>query len=132
MFGIGAGELVVIALSVFLGLAKLAAIAGLIVWGRWVARRLGTPGWRRASWMPVAAVVAQVVGVLATVGWLVRAFGGLAEVDAASRATVLARSISEAMNCVACASLIAIPLYVASVIGFAIGTAEVRRRARAG
>jgi hypothetical protein len=42
---------------------------GLLLWARWVARRRGTPGWRRAAWLPALALVLNVAGVAAT-AWL--------------------------------------------------------------
>ena len=55
-------------------------------------------------------------GLLGTVTGLIAAFGAVANADAASKATMLAKGISEAMNCTAFGLLAAI----VALIGFAI------------
>jgi biopolymer transport protein ExbB/TolQ len=55
-------------------------------------------------------------GLLGTVTGLIAAFGAVANADAASRATMLAAGISEAMNCTAFGLLAAI----IALIGFAV------------
>jgi biopolymer transport protein ExbB/TolQ len=55
-------------------------------------------------------------GLLGTVTGLIAAFGAVANADAASRATMLARGISEAMNCTAFGLLAAI----IALVGFAV------------
>jgi hypothetical protein len=52
------------------GLGVQAVIAlGLLLWARWVARRLRTPGWRRAAWLPAVALAVNLGGA-ATTAWL--------------------------------------------------------------
>jgi biopolymer transport protein ExbB/TolQ len=55
-------------------------------------------------------------GLLGTVTGLISAFGAVANADAASRATMLARGISEAMNCTAFGLIVAL----LALIGFAV------------
>ena len=52
------------------GLGVQAVVAlGLLVWGRWVARRQGTRRWRGAAWLPMAALLLNVGGA-AVAAWL--------------------------------------------------------------
>src|SRR5512142_1454235 len=74
---------------------------GLHFWGRYVARRQGGRWWKRASWMPLAAFVLSAIGVTLTTYWLVHSFRAIANVDPSMKATMLARGISNAMNCTA-------------------------------
>ena len=55
-------------------------------------------------------------GLLGTVTGLIAAFGAVANADASSKATMLAKGISEAMNCTAFGLLAAI----VALIGFAL------------
>lgn len=123
---IGAGELVVIAIVLVLVAGQLAAIVALIVWGRWVAQRVPGTLWSAAAWMPVLGLVLQLVGGCGSGAMMVRAFQSVGSVDPASRATVLAQSISTATNVAALTFLTAVALYVTSVVVFAIGTAQAR------
>ena len=66
--------------------------------------------------LPLIANLAMLSGLLGTVTGLISAFGAVANADAASRATMLARGISEAMNCTAFGLLAAI----IALIGFAV------------
>jgi MFS family permease len=51
-----------------LGVQAVVAI-GLLLWGRWAARRQGTRRWRNAAWLPMAALLLNVVGA-AVAAWL--------------------------------------------------------------
>lgn len=99
----------------------LAALV-LFAWGRWVARCRGSAGWRRAAWMPVAALVLSIVGVVVSTAMLVGAFDTVADVDAANKSRVLAQHISEAMNVTAFFTLPSALLYAASFVSFAVGS----------
>lgn len=101
---------------------QLVVASALFAWGRWVARRHGSPGWRRAAWMPLIALGLSFTGVLITSVLLVRAFGAIATVDPAQKASVLAQQISEAMNATAVFLVPSWLLYGASVVTFATGS----------
>lgn len=118
----GAGESAVIA-SVAMAIAfHVVCALVLFAWGRWVARRRGTAGWRRAAWMPIGALVTAAVGIVVSVFGLLRAFGAVASVDAADKARVLAQAISESMNAAVFFAIPSALLYVASLLAFAIGS----------
>ena len=70
----------------------------------------------RTGYLALLANLAMLSGLLGTVTGLIAAFGAVANADAASRATMLARGISEAMNCTAFGLLAAI----IALIGFAV------------
>ncbi|MGF1465045.1 MAG: MotA/TolQ/ExbB proton channel family protein [Sandaracinaceae bacterium] len=70
----------------------------------------------RTSYLALLANLAMLSGLLGTVTGLIAAFGAVANADAASRATMLARGISEAMNCTAFGLLAAI----IALLGFAV------------
>lgn len=70
----------------------------------------------RTGYLALLANLAMLSGLLGTVTGLIGAFGAVANADAASRATMLARGISEAMNCTAFGLLAAI----IALIGFAV------------
>jgi len=55
----------------------------------------------RTPYLALLANLAMLCGLFGTVTGLIAAFGAVANADAASRATMLARGISEAMNCTA-------------------------------
>ena len=57
--------------------------------------------------------VATLLGLLGTIIGLIGAFGAVANANPADKATILANSISEAMNCTAFGLLTAIPALVA-------------------
>jgi hypothetical protein len=55
----------------FVGVAVQAPIAlGLLLWGRWVARRLAEPRWRHAAWLPAVALALNLAGAVGA-AWLV-------------------------------------------------------------
>jgi hypothetical protein len=95
---------------------------GLHFWGRYVARRQGGRWWRRAAWMPIGAFVLSIIGVSLTAYWLVHSFRAVATVDPSMKATLLARGISNAMNCTALFAFPSWALFLASVVVFTVGS----------
>jgi hypothetical protein len=95
---------------------------GLYFWGRWVARRRGSAGWRRASLMPLFALGLAALGVVIPTVMMLGAFSDVASVEASHKAAVLARSISEAMNLAALFALPSALLYLASLVSFIVGS----------
>ena len=70
----------------------------------------------RTGYLALLANLAMLSGLFGTVTGLIGAFGAVANADAASKATMLAKGISEAMNCTAFGLLAAI----IALIGFAV------------
>jgi biopolymer transport protein ExbB len=70
----------------------------------------------RTGYLALLANLAMLSGLLGTVTGLIAAFGAVANADASSKATMLAKGISEAMNCTAFGLLAAI----VALIGFAL------------
>ena len=68
-------------------------------------------GW--ASFLAVFGNVSVLIGLLGTIIGLITSFGGVAEVDAATKAAVLSKGISEALNCTAFGLAVAIVAIVA-------------------
>ncbi len=68
-------------------------------------------GW--TSFLAVFGNVGVLIGLLGTIFGLIIAFGGVAEADAAQKATLLSRGISHALNCTAFGLLTAIVAIVA-------------------
>ncbi|MBN8616607.1 MAG: MotA/TolQ/ExbB proton channel family protein [Deltaproteobacteria bacterium] len=95
---------------------------GLFLWGRSVADKHGTRGWRLASWMPIVAIVVHHLGIAGTVVGLVMSFGAVASVPAAERASALSDGIATAMWSTAIGLGLSLTLYLASVITFSIGS----------
>jgi biopolymer transport protein ExbB/TolQ len=56
---------------------------------------------RRTGYLAMLSNLATLIGLLGTIVGLINAFAGVAGVDATMKATLLARGISEAMNCTA-------------------------------
>jgi biopolymer transport protein ExbB len=54
---------------------------------------------KRIGYLAVLSNGATLLGLLGTIGGMIRCFEGVAHVDPAQKATVLAEGISEAMNC---------------------------------
>jgi biopolymer transport protein ExbB/TolQ len=65
---------------------------------------------RRTSLLAMLSNMATLLGLLGTITGLIGAFGAVAGVSPAEKATLLANSISEAMNCTAFGLVVAIPL----------------------
>lgn len=63
-------------------------------------------GW--TSFLAVFGNVSVLIGLLGTIIGLIKAFGGVAEVDVATKAALLSKGISEALNCTAFGLLVAI------------------------
>lgn len=102
----------------------LLLVLALFAWGRSVAAKHGTRGWRIAAWMPIAGLVVHHVGVLGTVVGLVRAFGAVSSVAPSDRAPMLANGIATAMVSTAVGVSLSLVLYLASVVTFAVGSAR--------
>ena len=70
----------------------------------------------RTPYLALLANLAMLSGLFGTVVGLIIAFGAVANADAASKATMLAKGISEAMNCTAFGLIAAL----VALIGFAV------------
>jgi len=70
----------------------------------------------RTPYLALLANLAMLSGLLGTVVGLIIAFGAVANADASSKATMLAKGISEAMNCTAFGLIAAL----VALIGFAV------------
>jgi biopolymer transport protein ExbB/TolQ len=68
---------------------------------------------RRTGYLAMIGNVATLLGLLGTILGLISAFAAVANANPADKATLLSRSISEAMNCTAFGLLVAIPSLVA-------------------
>ena len=68
---------------------------------------------KRTGYLAMLGNVATLLGLLGTIVGLIRAFGAVAIASPSDKATILSRSISEAMNCTAFGLLTAIPALVA-------------------
>ena len=68
---------------------------------------------KRTGYLAMLGNVATLLGLLGTIVGLIGAFGAVANASPADKATILANSISEAMNCTAFGLLTAIPALVA-------------------
>jgi biopolymer transport protein ExbB/TolQ len=66
----------------------------------------------RTGYLAMLGNVATLLGLLGTIVGLISAFGAVANANPADKATILASSISEAMNCTAFGLLTAIPALV--------------------
>ncbi len=71
---------------------------------------------QRTPYLALLANLAMLSGLLGTVSGLISAFGAVANADASSKATMLAKGISEAMNCTAFGLIAAI----IALLGFAM------------
>lgn len=65
---------------------------------------------RRTPYLTLLSNIATLLGLLGTIMGLISAFGAVATASPASKASLLAASISEAMNCTAFGLMTAIPL----------------------
>lgn len=68
---------------------------------------------RNTPYLAMIGNVATLLGLLGTIIGLIAAFGAVAYADPSQKATILSKSISEAMNCTAFGMLTAIPALVA-------------------
>lgn len=64
---------------------------------------------KKISFLAVFGNVATLLGLLGTITGLIRSFAAVADVDAATKAAMLTKGISEAMNCTAFGLIVAIP-----------------------
>jgi len=71
----------------------------------------------RTGYLAMLGNVATLVGLLGTILGLIHSFAGVAGVDPSMKATLLAKGISEAMNCTAFGLIVAIPaLFLYAII----------------
>ena len=68
---------------------------------------------KRTGYLAMLGNVATLLGLLGTILGLIHAFGAVANANPADKATILASSISEAMNCTAFGLATAIPALIA-------------------
>lgn len=71
---------------------------------------------RRTGFLPMLSNVATLTGLLGTIVGLISSFSAVSEADAATKSTLLAEGISEAMNCTAFGLIVAIPCLLAYAI----------------
>ncbi len=67
----------------------------------------------RTGYLAMLSNVATLMGLLGTIVGLIHSFGAVAKADAATKSTLLASGISEAMNCTAFGLIVAIPSLLA-------------------
>ncbi|MBM4371638.1 MAG: MotA/TolQ/ExbB proton channel family protein, partial [Deltaproteobacteria bacterium] len=67
---------------------------------------------RRTPYLAMMGNVAMLIGLLGTIAGMIISFGAVANADSGEKATLLARGISEAMNCTAFGLITAIPSLV--------------------
>ena len=71
---------------------------------------------RRTGFLPMLSNVATLTGLLGTITGLITSFAAVSEADAGTKATLLAKGISEAMNCTAFGLIVAIPALLAYAV----------------
>lgn len=71
---------------------------------------------KRLTYLALIANIATLLGLLGTIVGLIGGFGAVAVADPAQRQTILAASISEAMNCTAFGLIIAITTMIAHTV----------------
>jgi biopolymer transport protein ExbB/TolQ len=71
---------------------------------------------KRTGYLAMLGNVATLVGLLGTILGLIHSFAGVAGVDPSMKATLLAKGISEAMNCTAFGLITAVPALLAFAI----------------
>lgn len=71
---------------------------------------------KRTGYLAMIGNVATLAGLLGTIVGLIHSFGAVASVDPSQKATMLAKGISEAMNCTAFGLLVGI----VSLLGFSV------------
>jgi len=67
---------------------------------------------KRTGFLPMLSNVATLMGLLGTIIGLIQSFAAVSSADAATKATLLSKGISEAMNCTAFGLIVAIPALV--------------------
>jgi biopolymer transport protein ExbB len=68
---------------------------------------------KRTGYLSMLGNLATLAGLLGTITGLIKAFAGVAGVDPSMKATLLAKGISEAMNCTAFGLITAVPALLA-------------------
>ncbi|MSP72694.1 MAG: MotA/TolQ/ExbB proton channel family protein [Myxococcales bacterium] len=68
---------------------------------------------KRTGFLAMMSNVSTLMGLLGTIVGLIDSFGAVAKADAATKSTLLASGISEAMNCTAFGLIVAIPALLA-------------------
>lgn len=120
--------------SVAIGLLGLGAQifvpAALFVWGRSVARRRGGRAWMLASYLPLVAAIAALLGLLATAVGLTQAFGAVGGAPPSERASLLAEGIGTAMWGTAIGVAVSVMGYVMSLVLFAGAELSMRRASK--
>src|SRR5229473_3255678 len=71
---------------------------------------------KRTGYLAMLGNVATLVGLLGTILGLIQSFAGVAGVDPSMKATLLAKGISEAMNCTAFGLVCAVPALLAFAV----------------
>ena len=71
---------------------------------------------KRTGYLAMLGNVATLVGLLGTILGLIHSFAGVAGVDPSMKATLLAKGISEAMNCTAFGLITAVPALLAFAV----------------
>ena len=67
---------------------------------------------KRIGFLAVIGNVATLLGLLGTITGLIQCFAGVANADPATKAAVLTKGISEAMNCTAFGLMVAVPAVI--------------------
>jgi biopolymer transport protein ExbB/TolQ len=68
---------------------------------------------RRTGYLAMLGNVATLIGLLGTITGLIKSFGAVAQGDPAEKSAMLAKGISQAMNCTAFGLIVAIPSLIA-------------------
>ena len=71
---------------------------------------------KRTGYLAMLGNVATLIGLLGTILGLIHSFAGVAGVDPSMKATLLAKGISEAMNCTAFGLITAVPALLAFAV----------------
>ena len=71
---------------------------------------------KRTGYLAMLGNLATLAGLLGTITGLIKSFAGVAGVDPSQKATLLAKGISEAMNCTAFGLITAVPALLAFAI----------------
>lgn len=119
---IGSSEAVVIGIVLLVVVAQLAMLVGLVVWGRWVARRRGGGIWSFLAWTPLWGQGISCLGMGLTSVHLIGAFEAVSAVSAENRATQLADDISASMNFTALFGVVGMVIWIGSPLIFLVGT----------
>ncbi len=115
--GVAAGFVVLVALVL-----HLVVLVGLWLWARAVARRHRSGYYAAARWLPAVAAFLLGAAYGVSVFQLVRAFGAVASADASSKATLMARGISDGMYAGTIPALLAVALLALSTLSSLVGT----------